>query len=223
MDMNIENQKTFYDKYWQNSNPIGIYKMERILCIIKFIIFDLNDIRRESKVLDFGCGNGSFVSFLNELVLEAHGFDISENTIKAAKKKYPSLHFLSGDGRNSTLKSNYYNIILSQEVIEHIIPPETYIKECSRILKSDGYLILTTPNKYYFDRVKGGNYSKQPIENLFTIDEIIKLLESEFSIIKVTTIIFAKGNYGIYKILHNRFIFRFFLFLIYLKLINHYY
>jgi len=42
------------------------------------------------------------------------------------------------------------------------------------------------------------------------IDEIIKLLESEFSIIKVTTIIFSKGNYGIYKILHNRFIFIFF-------------
>ena len=59
------------------------------------------------------------------------------------------------------------------EQYKQTTPEEKRISECSRILKSDGYLILTTPNKYYFDRVKGGNYSKQPIENLFTIDEII--------------------------------------------------
>tara|TARA_B110000467_G_scaffold44508_1_gene40789 strand:+ start:2131 stop:2859 length:729 start_codon:yes stop_codon:yes gene_type:complete len=210
MDENkfLDEQKVFYNDYWSNQNPISSYKIQRINRIIDILINDFKSIRKKARLLDFGCGNGAFVSFLNELVSEAHGFDLSDLSIENARIKYPTINYFCGDARNSNLSSNSYEIIISHEIIEHVIPPNLYINECHRLLSKDGYLVITTPNKYYFDRRKGGNYSNQPIENLLTIPKLVKLLNDKFSIEKIETLIMGKSDYGIYRVLHNNLILR---------------
>ena len=61
-----------------------------------------------------------------------------------------------------------YDVVISQEVIEHIEDQEKYLENCFRVLKKGGYLIMTTPNKKVFDHMKDGNWSKQPIEKILT-------------------------------------------------------
>ncbi|MCS6818693.1 MAG: class I SAM-dependent methyltransferase, partial [Chitinophagales bacterium] len=90
-------------------------------------------------------------------------------------------------------------IVINQEVIEHVADQIKLLEECFRILKKGGHLIITTPNKFYFDRRLGGNYSNQPIENILEPAQLKKLLKRcGFKIIKFTTIIPKKGDYGIY-------------------------
>ena len=45
-----------------------------------------------------------------------------------------------------TLPKNYADTIIASEVVEHLLRPHDFLKECYRILKPNGRLIITTPN-----------------------------------------------------------------------------
>ena len=68
-----------------------------------------------------------------------------------------------------------------------------------------GYLILTTPNKLYFDNRKGGNYSTQPIENIIDKTTLYQLLNRQFEITSYETLVYASGDYGPYRMLTNKY------------------
>lgn len=123
-----------------------------------------------------------------------------------AGKMFSNLKFYSGNALESPFENQSFDVVISQEVIEHIDVQSKYIDECHRLLRDGGYLILTTPNNYYFKRRKGGNYSNQPVENLLTPKELRMLLVSGFKIVRHYTIIPAVGISGIYCLLDNRWV-----------------
>lgn len=98
------------------------------------------------KVLDVGCGPGHLAEYLQGIdKIEMYGCDISDEALKIAEKK----------GMKTTkvnlwekfpFADKSFDIIIATEVIEHIYDTEYFIDEIKRILKDDGYLILTTPN-----------------------------------------------------------------------------
>ncbi len=47
-------------------------------------------------------------------------------------------------------ESNYFDVVVAGEVIEHIERPFEFIKECYRVLKNDGILLLSTPTPHYY-------------------------------------------------------------------------
>lgn len=198
----LTSQVDFYNNYWKDLKPFGNYKMQRVIEILK----QLNTITKKvknPKILDFGCGDGRSVPVWG-LLGEAHGFDLSEDAMKVASLNFPTFNFKFGDACNSDYANGFYDIVISQEVIEHIIDQEKYISECHKLLKKDGFLILTTPNKFYFDRLKGGNYSKQPIENIIDANQLKLFVSKQFKIISFYSIINAKGDFGIYKIINSK-------------------
>ena len=163
------------------------------------------NLDRPVEILDLGCGDGRSLPIW-QIVGNACGLDLSEKAMSVAKKMFPELKFISGNALSTPFEDQSFDIVISQEVIEHIEAQSQYVEECNRLLRNGGYLILTTPNRYYFDRRKGGNYSNQPIENLLTPQELRKLLIPKFKVIRHVTIIPATGDYGIYSILDNRWI-----------------
>lgn len=200
----IKEQIDFYNNYWSGLKPFSSYKLQRIEVILKHLR-KLKKNRKDTKILDFGCGDGRSVAIWN-LFGTASGFDLSEEAMKVAKEIFPLFEFDSGDACNASIDSESFNVIITQEVIEHIIDQQKFIEECSRLLTTDGIMILTTPNKFYFDRLKGGNYSKQPIENILLPKELKNLLKNHFEILEFYSIITAKGDFGIYKIVHFRYL-----------------
>lgn len=198
----LTSQVDFYNNYWKDLKPFGNYKMQRIIEILR----QLNNITKKlknPKILDFGCGDGRSIPVWG-LIGEAHGFDLSEEAMKIAAENFPTFDFKYGDACNSDYAKGFYDIVISQEVVEHINDQSKYIDECYKLLKKDGFLILTTPNKFYFDRVKGGNYSRQPIENIIDANQLGLLVSKQFNIISFYSIISAKGDFGIYKLINNR-------------------
>jgi len=62
--------------------------------------------------------------------------------------------------------------------LEHLWAPENFMSEASRILKSDGYLIIETP-----EGIAGLNYDSHM--NFYTIEKLVKMSESNFILKKV--------------------------------------
>jgi len=76
-------------------------------------MLDVGDINN-SKILDFGCGKGDFYNFLkyNNVNVKYSGFDINENLIGLAKKKYPGIDFRVFDIDRDILDEDFDYIFL---------------------------------------------------------------------------------------------------------------
>jgi len=204
---NIQQQKDFYDGYWQGLVPLGSYKLSRA----KWIMDALLNIRKQLagtpiKLLDLGCGDGRLVPLWQAITgAEAYGLELSPKAVETAQRLYPYIHYTEGDATQTTYHNGEFDIVICQEVLEHIEKQDRLVSECARILKTGGSLVLTTPNKFYFDNRKGGNYSQQPIENIIDKQQLFALLSPLFHIQSYETLIYARGDYGIYKTLTNRY------------------
>jgi ubiquinone/menaquinone biosynthesis C-methylase UbiE len=202
--MELKQQSEYYDTLWEGSQKFGSYKLKRVIEILKLLDFAKKH-KKNPKILDLGCGDGRCCQIWHEIG-DTKGIDLSQESMKIAEKRFPFIEFTSGDATNTNYKDKSFDIIISQEVIEHIETQTTYIDECKRLLSKNGILILTTPNKFYFDRRIGGNYSDQPIENILYPKELKKLLSKDFEILKFYSFLHPKGDKGIYRLINSKFI-----------------
>ena len=113
-------------------------------------------------VLDAACGEGYGSNILSEGARKVVGLDLDANAIIHAKQKYGSdiVSFVEGSIENLPFKDNTFDVVVSFETIEHVNGEiqESFLSEIKRVLKPDGILIMSTPNKkVYTDLVKGSN------------------------------------------------------------------
>jgi len=101
-------------------------------------------------LLDVGCWNGSFSQYLQGI--KYIGVDINLQALKKAKEKRIDVILTSCDFL--PFKNESFDACSMIEVIEHLYFPSRAVKEVYRILRSNGNLILSTPNLVNFiDRV----------------------------------------------------------------------
>jgi 2-polyprenyl-3-methyl-5-hydroxy-6-metoxy-1,4-benzoquinol methylase len=206
-EKNIEQQKDFYNTYWRGMQPLGSYKIART----KWIMDALLQLRKkindtDTRLLDLGCGDGRLVPLWQAITgAETYGLELSPETVQAAQQMFPFIRYKEGDATQTGYDNAHFDIVVCHEVLEHIEEQDKLVSECNRIIKAGGYLVLTTPNKYYFDRRKGGNYSQQPVENIIDMEELFRLLAPYFEVMSFETLIYARGDYGAYKYLTNRY------------------
>jgi len=100
-------------------------------------------------VLDIACGEGYGSYILSEEARRVYGFDISLETIKQAQNKYTrsNLEFRVGDCRDIPLANNSIDVAISFETIEHIKEHDQFLPELKRVLRKDGILIISSPDK----------------------------------------------------------------------------
>jgi ubiquinone/menaquinone biosynthesis C-methylase UbiE len=116
---------------------------------------EIKDKRKKYRFLDIGCERGfdvfSLLKHFSDYNIEFVGIDISSEKIVVANKKMKekgisNCTFLQGNAEELNFPSESFDFILCSEVIEHLYKPEKALKDMYKILKKDGYLILTTPN-----------------------------------------------------------------------------
>ncbi len=115
---------------------------------------------QEYLFVDVGCGEGLDIFLLRDLFeklqinnyrfLGLDGFALSYEIAKAKKEYFgkPNIDFALVDlTQKLALENDSVDVIYCSEVVEHLITPENLLNEFRRVLKSGGYLILTTPNE----------------------------------------------------------------------------
>jgi 2-polyprenyl-3-methyl-5-hydroxy-6-metoxy-1,4-benzoquinol methylase len=156
-----------------------LLKPHRIENLARFKFF--TNFIDKGRVLDFGCGTGEGTDYLSKNPdYDVFGLDISYFAIRFAKKLYSDskLRFICGDVLNPGIVDQKFDGVVSIEVIEHIYDAEKYLLEITRILKLDGMLMLTTPNKLLSSPTEGSLWPDHVKE--YTYDELKSLCEKYF-------------------------------------------
>lgn len=117
------NRKTFEDR---------IKKLEKIL-------------GRKGSLLDIGCALGDCVQIAEKRGWDAYGLELSEFAVKIAKKK--KLKIFQGTLEESKLpKDLRFDVVMMQDVIEHVRDPLAELRRIKKVLKPGGVVFLVTPD-----------------------------------------------------------------------------
>ena len=117
--------------------------------LINLDLLDTYVKQQDFTLLDAGCGNGIN---LVDIILKYPdakiiGIDNFKPDLDDAKKRFLNkIDFLHSDCLDMKINSRSIDVVLSNQVIEHISKYEKYLSEIKRVLKNKGLLILSTPN-----------------------------------------------------------------------------
>ncbi len=134
------------------------------------------------RVLDAGCGAGQGTTYLaGHGATDIIGVDIALEAVAFARSRSSlgNLAFGAMDVARLGFRSGTFDMVTSIEVIEHLVDPEQYVAEIRRVLKDDGLLVLTTPNKLITSPKPGMMWPYHVHE--FYPDELYALLGRYFS------------------------------------------
>ena len=120
---------------------------------ISYVLENLKP-RPGERILDIGCGVGTFAYHCAIAGAEARGLDYSENSINMAKQishgryKLKNVDFIQGDAMNLSFKDEEFDKIVCADFIEHINEKEkdVLLGQIRRVLKADGLAVIFTPN-----------------------------------------------------------------------------
>jgi SAM-dependent methyltransferase len=101
----------------------------------------------KGKVLENGCGLGEYLSRLSEDAAFSVGVDIEFPRLEEARKK--NSHLVCAAGEALPFKRDHFDLVLSNEVIEHVQDDRQAIAECAAVLAEGGRLVLFCPNRGY--------------------------------------------------------------------------
>ena len=100
------------------------------------------------RLLDIGCGDGSFTVLLRDLLKakETAGIEIAPEAVALLGAKGIKAHQIDIDEQAFPFSDNYFDVIYCGEIIEHLFNPDHLFQEVYRVLKLGGSCIVTTPN-----------------------------------------------------------------------------
>jgi 2-polyprenyl-3-methyl-5-hydroxy-6-metoxy-1,4-benzoquinol methylase len=108
-------------------------------------------------VLDIASGEGYGSRMLADVAARVFGVDISEDAVAHARRTYrvPNLEFRAGSCAAIPLEDRSVDLVVSFETIEHHAQHEEMLDEIARVLKPDGVLFISSPNKHEYSDVPG--------------------------------------------------------------------
>lgn len=97
------------------------------------------------QLLDIGCGNGSLVAPLRDLGWSVTGVEI-DPVPAALAREHLGLMVYESTVEEACLESESFDVVTMHHVIEHLPDPLGTLRECWRVLKPGGKLVVITPN-----------------------------------------------------------------------------
>ncbi len=117
-------------------------------------------VKPSGVLLDLGCAYGYLVSEAIRRGYRAIGLDVSTYALSQAPAE--RLPLILADTRRIPLPDRSIDVVTLFDVIEHVPDPELALEDIVRLLKTDGLLVLTTPDPLFFDREESTHFSERP-------------------------------------------------------------
>ncbi len=139
------------DKAAERGNPSFVWRagQERRLRMV-----DAAAPLRGSVVVDAGCGIGTYMRAIGAFTPAALGFDVEvDRLIEGARSGITGM--VAAVGERLPYADNSVDVILSNEVLEHVEDDRASAREIVRVLKPGGRAVIFAPNRFYFFETHG--------------------------------------------------------------------
>ncbi len=182
-------------KTWETPQTLSIYR--RILKKIG------NFLSHKGKLMDIGCGQGTFLKLAVEEGWQAFGVEPNCSNAPELKQTY-GIEIDTHDFFEASFTQGEFETVSLWDLIEHVPNPAEMIRRCKQMLKPEGLLVIATPNHFSFlDFLAAFTYRMSfgklgyALEKLYTADHTLYftdttlklLLQKEgFSILEVVKV-----------------------------------
>lgn len=113
-------------------------KLERVRLVL--------GLRDSGRLLDVGCGDGTFLGLMATNGWECVGIEASPAGAKLARIKHPELEIHEGQLSDVSLEPNSFDVITLWQVLEHVPEPAGLLRSIANLLKREGRVIVAVPN-----------------------------------------------------------------------------
>jgi SAM-dependent methyltransferase len=130
---------------------------------------------RGAVVLEAGCGEGYGAALLARVAARVVALDYDAAAVAHAAAAYPLIGVLRGNLAALPLRDAAFDVVANLQVIEHLWDQPGFVRECARVLRAGGRLLVTTPNRLTFS--PGRDTPLNPFHTReFAPDELRELL-----------------------------------------------
>ena len=105
------------------------------------------------RILDIGCGIGTYVRRFGEFTNWAYGVDIEIDRVAEGSQRAPNLAVAVGE--RLPFKDESFDVIFLNEVLEHVADDAQTIREAHRVTAAGGHIVIYVPNRLYFFETHG--------------------------------------------------------------------
>lgn len=105
---------------------------------------------QDKTVADLACGEGYGSALLAQFAKQVLAIDIDQATIERASNKYQNhenLNYIQADVLNTPIDQQSIDCLVSFETLEHLSQHCQLLAEFKRVLRTNGLLVLSTPDK----------------------------------------------------------------------------
>jgi len=173
---------------------------------IKGVLEENND--KTAKLLEVGSGLGYLTYAINQKGYDITGLDISSDAVRKAEQQFGNHYVCQDVYQFATHNSGKFDMVILTEVIEHISDPKGFCDALISLLKVEGKLVITTPNKSAFSPEKFWETELPPVHLTWFSETSFKTIAQQknlaFSLFDFTS--FNKKHIDVSRfIFYNRF------------------
>jgi 2-polyprenyl-3-methyl-5-hydroxy-6-metoxy-1,4-benzoquinol methylase len=114
-------------------------------------------IQKKHEILDVGCAMGGFLDYMSKKgVSRLSGVDMTEKYVEEAKIK-KNFRIEQGNAESLPFANHTFDVVVMEQVMEHLVNPLRAFQEARRVLKKDGVFCIGVPDAsryadfYFFD------------------------------------------------------------------------
>lgn len=210
MSMNDYDPNKAWNTEYVNQKEMA-FPSEYVIRIFKGSYPRLNldkDSFQTKKICDLGCGDGRNIVLLHKVGFETYGTELTDVIVSKAKMNLEKFNIFpdirTGTNESIPFENNFFDYLLSWNALNYMGPNldfEKHISELSRVLKKDGYLVLSIPKKHCFiyhgsENLKEGYQivRKDPFE--IRNGEILRMFESQDELENSLSKYFTNFSFG---------------------------
>jgi len=143
------------DPYKMEYNLETSFHQRRLELTLEMLSSAMADCPEEARILDVGCGEGHLTAAFKGAYprAEVTALDRSVHAIRQARALFTDIDFLVSNAYEPPFVNYYFDVVICNNVWEHVPDPLYLLASLDRVVRPDGYLIISTPSRFRIDNL----------------------------------------------------------------------